>query len=215
MTQIKHHLNDQLLMAYSAGTLPEAFNLIIAAHISMCDECRARMHSFDAVGGAVLEETSEVQMSDGSLEATLALIGKGPKDPIKVLEKTSSSLPQPLWDYAGRDLADVRWRSVGMGVKQSILKTSKDATARLLYIPAGSAMPDHGHNGLELTLVLQGAFEDEDDYFGAGDLEIADQHVHHTPVATIDQDCICLAVTDAKLKFSSLVPRIAQPFLRI
>ena len=215
MTKIKHHLNDELLMAYSAGTLPEAFNLIIAAHISMCDECRARLLSFDAVGGAVLEDTSEVQMSDGSLEATLALISKGPKDPIQVVEKTSSSFPQPLWDYAGRDLADVRWRSVGMGVKQSILKTSKDATARLLYIPAGSAMPDHGHNGLELTLVLQGAFEDEDDYFGPGDLEIADQHVHHTPVATIDQDCVCLAVTDAKLKFSSLVPRIAQPFLRI
>jgi len=33
MTDIKHHLTDALLMAYSAGTLPEAFNLTIAAHL--------------------------------------------------------------------------------------------------------------------------------------------------------------------------------------
>ena len=41
MTQIKHHLTDQLLIGYAAGTLPEAFNLVVATHLSMCDSCRA------------------------------------------------------------------------------------------------------------------------------------------------------------------------------
>jgi putative transcriptional regulator len=104
---------------------------------------------------------------------------------------------------------------MGMGVKQAILPTSKDATARLLFIPAGTAMPDHSHHGTEITMVLQGAFQDEDDYFARGDVEIADSNTHHTPVADIHEDCICLAVTDARLQFDGLIPKIAQRFLRI
>ena len=53
-TMIKHHLTDALLMGYSAGTLPEAFNLVVATHISMCDTCRAALAEFDAVGGEVM-----------------------------------------------------------------------------------------------------------------------------------------------------------------
>ena len=73
MTEIKHHLTDALLMGYSAGSLPEAFNLVVATHISLCDECRARMHEFDAVGGEVMEMTSS-DMGEDALAATLALI---------------------------------------------------------------------------------------------------------------------------------------------
>ena len=68
---IKHHLSDQLLMGYAAGCLPEAFSLLVATHISMCDECRARAEAYDAVGGAVLESEVAV-MSEASLEACLA-----------------------------------------------------------------------------------------------------------------------------------------------
>ena len=102
-----------------------------------------------------------------------------------------------------------------MGVRQAILRTAPGATARLLFIPAGAAMPDHGHRGTEMTMVLQGAFSDEDDHFARGDVEIVDEHLHHTPVADISEDCICLAVTDAPLRFNSLLPRLVQPFLRI
>ena len=76
-------------------------------------------------------------------------------------------------------------------------------------------MPDHSHHGVEMTMVLQGAFQDEDGYFARGDVEIADADLHHTPVADIHEDCICLAVTDAPLKFRGLLPKIAQPCLRI
>ncbi|MEL6607640.1 MAG: ChrR family anti-sigma-E factor [Pseudomonadota bacterium] len=216
MTDIKHHLTDELLMAYSAGTLPEAFNLVVATHISMCDECRARMHSFDAVGGALLNDAAEVPLSDGALEATLKLISQHPKDPIKtVMQPKGGVLPGPVQDYVGGDIDKVKWRRVGNGVRQAILPTSKDASVRLLHIPAGCEVPDHGHQGTELTLVLQGAFLDEDDRFARGDIEIANEDLEHTPIADIGEDCICLAATDAPLKFNSLIPRVAQPFLRI
>ena len=124
-------------------------------------------------------------------------------------------LPKPLQDYVGGDLDKVSWRNLGGGVKQAVLKTSNQATVRLLKIPAGAAMPDHGHSGTELTLVLKGAFRDDDGRFGRGDIEIANEDLQHTPIAEDGEDCICLAATDAPLRFRRLIPRIAQPFMGI
>lgn len=214
---IKHHLDDALLMAYSTGNLPEAFSLTVAAHISMCDECRARLGAFDTVGGALIDESDVAAMSDDSFEATMARIA-GFDAAVKTSPKVSKPagvLPSPLQDYVGGDLNAVNWKPLGMGVKQAILPTDKDATARLLFIPAGTAVPDHGHNGMELTLVLQGAYSDEHDRFSKGDIEIAGEDLDHTPIADIGEDCICLTATDARLKFHSFLPRLAQPFFRI
>lgn len=214
MTTIRHHVSDQLLMAYAAGALPEAFSLVLATHLSMCDDCRARAASFDALGGAVLEDCGSAELQDSALEDCLARL-TAPSAPEPARPMRAGLFPQPLQDYVGGDLEAVRWRPLGMGVRQAILKTGHGATARLLYIPAGQAVPDHGHRGTELTLVLQGAFSDTTDRFGPGDLEIADEDLHHTPVAEPGLPCICLAATDAPLRFNSLIPRLLQPVFRI
>ncbi|MEM9717383.1 MAG: ChrR family anti-sigma-E factor [Pseudomonadota bacterium] len=211
---IKHHLTDDLMMAYSAGTLPEAYSLAVAAHISMCDESRAKMHAYDAVGGSLVENSEVADMSANSLEETLGMI-----DAMDTVEKPMAPkpgvLPAPVQDYVGGDLDAVKWRPVGMGVKQAILPIEGNANARLLYIPAGGAMPDHGHNGMELTVVFQGAYSDGKNRFGPGDIEVAGEEDDHTPVADIGEDCICLTVTDAPLKFNSWLPRVMQRFFRI
>lgn len=208
---IHHHLSDPLLIAYAAGNLPEAFGLVVATHVSMCDDCRARLGAFEAVGGALVE-CENVALSDGCLAKTLERLGL--PDAKKSAAKPSD-FPAPLQDYVNGSLADVKWRSLGMGVRQAILPTAKGATARLLFIPAGQAVPDHGHRGTELTLVLRGAFRDATDRFGPGDLEIATEELEHTPVAEAGVDCICLAATDAPLRFSGLIPRLLQPLFRI
>ena len=212
---IRHHLSDPLLMAYAAGQLPEAFSLIVATHVSLCDECRARLLSFEAVGGALIDSVPEAEMAPGSLDAVLARLDAPPARPAPQPRRADSLFPAPLADYVGGDLAAVKWRPLGMGVRQAILPTEKSATARLLYIPAGQAVPDHGHRGMELTLVLQGAFRDDVDRFGPGDVEIATEDLEHTPVAEAGAPCICLAATDAPLRFNSFIPRVLQPVFRI
>ncbi|MFN3147042.1 MAG: ChrR family anti-sigma-E factor [Paracoccaceae bacterium] len=217
---IKHHLTEGLIMGYSAGTLPEAFNLVIATHVSLCDECRALVESYDALGGAMLDTGATATMGSGALDATLALIAAADAETADApcrdnAPRASGVFPAPLRDYVGGDLDAVKWRPAGGGVKQALLSTSKDATVRLIQIPAGAKVPDHGHQGTELTLVLQGAFRDETARFGRGDIEVADEELQHTPVAEEGETCICLAATDAPLKFKDLLPRMAQPFLRI
>jgi len=216
MKQIKHHLTEPLLIGYAAGTLPEAFNLVVATHITMCDTCRAALAEYEAVGGEVMLESNPVDVAEDALAATLAMIDGGAlqQKPAPVRAR-DSVFPGPLQDYVSGDIDSLKWRKVGGGVSQLVLDTDGDASVRLLRIPAGTAVPDHGHRGTELTLVLQGAFTDEEDRFGAGDVEVANEDLHHTPVAEEGMDCICLAATDAPLRFNGLMPRIAQKFIGI
>ena len=211
---IKHHISDSLLMAYSAGKLPEAFNLVVATHLSMCDECRVALGAFDAVGGALVEGGDESAVSDAALDATLAMIA-AQKPIADARAKALGIFPAPLADYVGGDLDAVKWRSLGMGVRQAILPTAKGATVRLLHIPAGQAMPDHGHRGMELTLVLQGAFSDGVGRYNRGDVDAETEATQHTPVAEEGLPCICLSATDAPLRFTGFIPRILQPLFRI
>ena len=212
--EINHHLTDAVLMAYSAGSLPEAYSLVVACHVSLCPQCRSALEGFEALGGAVLEQAGKAELAEGSLSATLDKIAKQ-SELVPKKDYPKSAFPVPLQKYIGGGPDSVKWRKIGGGVKQAVLPTSQDASARLLYIPAGMAVPDHSHNGLEMTLVLQGAFSDEVDRFARGDVEFGDENLTHTPIAEVGPDCICLAATDAPLKFKAIIPRLLQPFINI
>lgn len=213
MSQITHHIPESMLMAYAAGSLPQSFALVIAAHISLCDDCRAQLGAHEAVGGALLEAQKTQVIPAAMKEAVLAqLDAPAPSEPEPSFER-SGVFPGPVMHVLKGKLP--RWKAVGGGVRQTMLCSDDEGSARLLYIPPGKAVPDHGHNGIELTLVLQGAFRDETGRFGVGDLEVADDTLEHTPIAEQGAPCICLAATDAPLKFKSLIPRLLQPLLRI
>jgi putative transcriptional regulator len=211
----KHHIPTELLAAYAAGTLEEAFSLVIACHVSLCDTCRADLGALESVGGAVLEGADTAQMSDDALAATLALIQSAPIHRTTHRAVRTSVFPTPLQSYAGPTPDAVRWRSIGGGVRQAVLNCAGDAKARLLYIPRGVAVPEHSHRGLELTLVLQGAFADSVARFARGDVEVGDGDLEHQPIAETGEDCICLAATDAPLKLKGMMPRLFQPFIGI
>ncbi len=211
---IRHTLPDNILMGYAAGILPEAFNVVVATHVSLSDAARARLAAFEAVGGAVLEDDT-ADLADDSLDRMLARLDGLPQANARAAQAAEGIFPAPLADYVQGDGRNIRWRTAGGGVKQAILRTDGKASVRLLRIPAGQAVPDHGHRGTELTLVLQGAFFDGNNRYGRGDIEVANEETEHTPIAEAGMDCICLAATDAPLRFKGMIPRLAQPFLRI
>lgn len=211
MPAITHHVPDAMLAAYAAGSLPQPFALVVASHVSLCVECRAAFEAHQSVGGAVLESVGEVAVSH-SLKADMFAQLDTPFTP-EPSHKRLGIFPGPI--MAALKGREPRWKALGMGVRQDILMARDAGSARLLYIPSGQAVPDHGHNGLELTLVLQGSFTDDTGHFGVGDLEIADEELNHTPIAGPDAACICLAATDAPLRFRSIMPRLLQPLFNI
>lgn len=224
---IRHHVSEDLIMAYAAGSLAQGWSLAVATHLAMCPECRAHYERAQEIGGTLLDNQEledDPSLYDSGMEEVWArLRGKLDQPYIptqkiqpKVSAKTSIGLPEPLRSFVGADIDELKWKSLGKGAYQIRIPVQDDETSvRLLRIPAGKPVPEHSHGGRELTLVLRGAFRDEVDMFRRGDIEDADGSITHTPTATEDEDCICLAVTDAPLKFTSWIVRAIQPILKI
>ena len=217
MTGPTHHVPGPMLAAFAAGALPYPFAMLVAAHVSLCDDCRAALGAHGALGGLVLDALSPAALSAGARGRALAGLDGGP-DPAAapsapVAEAGAAVWPAPIDGLVGP--GGPRWRSLGFGAKQAILWAGAAGSLRLLSIPPAQAVPEHSHRGLELTLVLSGAFADETGTFAAGDLEVADEALGHTPQTIGDTPCLCLAATDAPLRFRALVPRLLQPLFRI
>lgn len=210
MTEIRHHIPDEVLDAYATGTLTHHFAVVVAAHLSLCDECRARHEARDMIGGVLLHEVDTATLhADARDRVMAALDAPRPRAPLR----GAGVFPAPV--MAELDGQPPRWRMLGGGIRQQILSADREGSLRLLYIPPGRAVPEHGHRGLELTLVLQGSFSDSAGTFQRGDVESAHDDIDHQPLAGEGEPCICLAATDAPLRFHAMVPRLLQPIFKI
>jgi len=216
---VKHHLSDELLLSYASGNLSEGWSLAVATHLALCPECRKRLAAAEAVGGALFEAIDPVAVEADALDNVMDRIALPVAEaadirsskPEQATAPEDLSFPEPLRSYLGDRL---NWRRLGSAQQIKIATGDRGTTCRLLKIPGGQPMPVHGHRGMELTLVLKGSFSDDDGTFARGDIEEADEGIEHQPIATEGEDCICLAVTDAPLRFRGLAA-LMQPFLRI
>lgn len=221
---VQHHISDELLLDYATGNLAEGWSIAVATHLALCPACRDRLSFMEHTGGQILEATEVVAEETSSadswsaMKAKLKAQGSSPTATAKPVATPADVpvLPEPLRSYVGGDVNALKWKSLGRGAYHIPIKTGDaESQVRLLKIPAGKPVPEHSHGGRELTLVLKGAFTDGETVFKRGDLEEADETLTHQPVATPEEDCICLAVTDAPLKFKSLLVRLVQPVLGI
>lgn len=220
---IRHHLSDALLLTYASGSLSEGWSLGVATHLALCPHCRARLADAEMLGGTMLEtiECSDVSgtswdnVRNRILSKSLIHENKpAAQQPVK--QPSLDGLPQPLRSYLGGDFDDLKWRSLGRGAYHIPVTTGdKTTTVRLLRIPAGKPVPEHGHGGNEFSLVLRGSFIDGADVFSRGDVEEAGAELVHQPVAAAGMDCICLIITDAPLRFTNWALRLLQPVLKI
>jgi len=219
---IQHHISDELLAGYAAGTLAEGWSIAVATHLALCPSCRSRLEHFECIGGQLLEtvEPNEIRLESwDAVKRRLSDQSEMPPRPAPHRPSSTeaiASLPEPLRSYVCGDLPDLKWKSLGRGAYQVPIETTdRETQVRLLRIPAGKPVPEHGHGGRELTLVLSGSFYDKTGVFARGDIEEADADLVHQPIASPGSDCICLAVTDAPLKFQSWLMRMVQPLIGI
>ncbi|WP_404379105.1 ChrR family anti-sigma-E factor [Caenispirillum salinarum] len=220
MTKIHHHPGDDLLVAYAAGSLDEGLSLMVATHSALCPTCRARVAEAEEIGGVLVEDMEPELLSEDSLAAVMARLDEPEPVPMvrpapRVDDATRTLIPEPLRSYLKGGIDSLPWRSMGPAVKGLDLPVSGTSKARLFRIKPGAAMPQHSHNGPEYTMVLAGGFSDEMGSFVRGDVACADESMLHQPVADEGEPCLCLAVTDAPLRFTGMVPRLFQPFFGI
>jgi len=207
MTQ--HHVSEEMLIAYAAGSLAEPQSLLVATHLALCPVCREAATGLDAVGGMLLDRLPPAELAPETLETLLSKLD-APIPAPPPLPPSDSVLPAPLRAYVGRDFESIRWKNAGGDVQEFPLPIPnvEGYSVHLFRIGAGRRIPSHTHDGEELTLVLAGGFSDESGHYLRGDVCAADPSVEHRPVADADGACVCLAVTAGKLRFSGPLGRI-------
>ena len=208
---ITQHPDDANLMSYAAGALAEPLAAAIASHVALCPRCRDEMRLLRALGGALLSDATPVRPDASppvpAIEPTAARHG-----PLPV--KDSGGLPLPLAAKYKLDLASVPWRWLGPGIQYHVLPLSPGVAGdlRLLKIAAGRKMPEHGHGGTEMTLVLDGAFSDETGRYGPGDIQDVDGDLEHRPVVDARLGCVCLVASEQPARFKGIFSRLLQPW---
>ena len=213
----EHHPGAEMLLDYAAGNVPEPVGLLLATHLALCPRCRRETAVYEQAGGLLLEQVRDDQEpAAAEWQALLTRLEVPAEAVAEPTPRRAGDLPRPLADYLGRDLDDLNWRRVGHGIAAfDVLPARRGPRAVLVRIPYGVAVPEHGHGGTEATLVLHGGYADTIGRFRRGDLQLADGTLRHGPRADLGEDCLCLAVIEGDLRFSSLVARWVGRFVRL
>ena len=209
---INHHLDEATLISYSAGALSQGMALVVATHISICEQCRKLAEANDALGGALLESLESEAVGDTMLANLLSQLDDTPQETAAVAPvKRDPEIPAPLSDYIDGSLDQLEWKRIVPGVAYYDMPWEGRGVSRLLRIAPGKSMLAHTHDGNELTMVLRGSFSDEIGRFCRGDVADLDDQIEHQPLVDSEEDCICLIATDAPLRFTTLFGKLVQP----
>lgn len=215
-----HHLDAATLIGYSASALPTAFAAVVSAHLSACAVCREQWRAADYVGGHLLEQQEGAALSPATRERLLSRLQTeaAPVEtdtPATTTAHDPDALPQPLWPYFGKSYRALRWRMIGPGIHHIRANGVDDGHLMLLRVGPGRSLPMHSHGGNELTMILQGAYDDALGHFAPGDVADLDSDTEHQPVTSPGVPCICVAATDAPLRFSGWLARTLQPLIKL
>ncbi|MFM2422233.1 MAG: hypothetical protein RL291_763 [Pseudomonadota bacterium] len=202
-TTIAHHLDVATLMSYAAGALPEALSAVAALHVSQCPTCARELKRMEAIGAAILATANGQAMARPAPVAAMQQTGGDKHVPRR----------NPMDIIAPGGLENVAWRRLGVGIWHARVPLSPGAKGdlRLIKVAPGRRLPEHGHGGSEMTVILEGAYTDELGTFRAGDVADLDETIEHRPVADPDVGCICLIAFEEKARFRGIVPRLVQP----
>lgn len=216
-----HHPDEVTLLDYSAGSLSTPQALAVAVHLSFCRTCRDQLNKLNSVGGVLLEEAKPASLDEGSFENLMARIDSQPEasnEPQRRSTQTNGSqgYTNPLLRHLPASLEELPWvkqtREIAKFDLTALLKVRGFEVA-LQKIKAGAKIPTHTHGGTELTVILSGGFSDELGVYHEGDFVARDPSHKHSPTALQNEDCICLTVLDAPLKFTGPFMRLLNPFM--
>jgi len=214
----EHHLTRSTLHDYAAGRLCEALSVVAASHLAWCRECRK-------AAATVAKTPVELRPADGTAPSPAAASGESALKDVDTQPRPTAlpdsnvgdfGLPLPLaLRLDGHGLENVAWRKVfpGVAVRELALPAGAAGQLRLVRIAPGKALPEHGHAGGELSLVLRGAYRDGLGRYTIGDVADLDGAAVHRPMAE-EVGCICLVAAETPVRYRSFLSRIWQRLTR-
>ena len=228
---IRNHPGDELLSSYSAGSLPLGQALCVSAHMEFCTNCCKKLQRFNQVGGELMLQLNPATVShdlkntilnkidedSDSLERDHQDMSYSGKSKVSNVRSGAgeSSVPRCLRQFVKSDYQEMAWRRVAKSIHNiELFRDDENTKVEMLKIKSGGSVSTHSHLGEEYTVILEGSFSDEDGLYQQGDFLVRNSRDEHTPIATLDRDCICLGVSEAPLQFSGFFARILNPLIR-
>ena len=198
---------EEILADYASGATSPGVALLVASHLTHAPDSRARVREFEEVGGVLLADEASAEMSADALQKAMALLDEAPQDTAQPADHGTGPLPRPLLDRLGMGVDDLPWRFQLPGVSAHELDGFEGEKVMLLRAKPGAKVPQHTHEGAEMTLVLQGALSDGGIVYETGDVAINDEHDDHRPEVVGDELCYCLIVQQGDLRFTGTFSR--------
>lgn len=216
MDTTQHHPKDELLVSYSAGSLPLSQALCISAHLEHCHSCSQKLQRLHTIGSTLLQNLKPAPSTPDLKARLLDRLDSLVDDESEPRTYSGdTSVPRCLHQFIDRNYAQLAWKRVSSHIHSvELCRDSNGARVELLKIRPGGSASTHTHLGDEYTVILEGSFSDEKGVYHRGDFMMRDRNDQHTPVATKDQECICLAVTEGPIQFTGFFSRMLNPLVR-
>lgn len=216
-----YHPDDIVLLDYAAGSLSLPQALAVSVHLCFCSHCRSQIKKLNSIGGVLLENTKPASLEADAFDTLMAQLESDQPAVMEMAAKPTTKSPvkteltNPLLAYLPAPLHNLPWQQQTREISKydlSNIINVRGFQVALQKIAAGAKVPVHTHKGNELTVILSGGFSDELGVYHAGDFIARDASHKHSPTALQNEDCICLTVLDAPIKFTGW-QRIFNPFM--
>ncbi|MEZ9598249.1 ChrR family anti-sigma-E factor [Vibrio sp. 10N.286.46.A8] len=229
---IKHHPNAAILKDFVDGNLADSVSLIVSSHVELCEHCQKQVSMltaqaadsvFESDTSAFENDTAGLKLSDSEMDAFLTDDGEFDFDAIdqitadlsqavevvveaqqETVSNTTFTIPRSLNSVARKD-----WMNLGKISRARLDFDDEAHHTSLLHIDKDGQVPCHTHKGFEITLLLEGSFEDEMGVYNKGDFIWLDGDHTHQPATK--EGCVCLTVSSDALYFTKGVSQLFNP----
>ncbi len=223
---IKHHPTFELLSLFVKGELPASLSAGIAIHADMCPVCQAQIaqlteqvaeNSFEFeeefLDRFIVDSSEDISelpienfddMIADITKSTAITLSDAKVEKVVTFNDKEYKLPTPLNNIkVGKPSNFGKLSRTRLQLNEDEIHTS------LLHIEPGGGVPQHTHKGFELTLLLDGSFEDENGEYVKGDfIMLSGDHQHH-PVSS--KGCLCYTVANDALHFTQGINKLFNP----
>ena len=183
-------VKNQLIFDFASGILGPAKSLFASTYLQLNTNASKVGTTFENILGENLMDNENIQLKN--LKYTDCINSES--------IRSTSKVKDPVNSFFG-NLNNLNWKQVYKGFKEYVASIDDKDELKLIKIDPGVSVPLHSHGGKEYILVLEGSFRDEYGEYFKGDIQINDQKIKHTPIASRDTGCVCLSITEKDIIF--------------
>jgi len=183
-------VKNQLIFDFASGILGPAKSLFTSIYLQLNSNASKIGSTFENMLGENLMNNENIHPKN--LKYTDCINSKS--------SKSSLNTKDPVTSFFG-NLNNLNWKQVYKGFKEYTASIDDYDELKLIKMDPGVSVPLHSHGGKEYILVLEGSFCDEYGEYTKGDIQINDQKIKHTPIASKITGCVCLSITEKEVIF--------------